>query len=84
MSWSGKSAWRAFVDLMRDVADSAAELGEAERVALTQHFDAALADLRRVRTRVVAGTAGTRRPGERSGGHNPQRQRSERKAALAK
>ena len=53
-----EDAWHTFADLMRDVADSAAELGEADRKALAGYVDAAIADLRKVRARVVAGAGG--------------------------
>jgi hypothetical protein len=54
-----RDAWHTFADLMRDLFDSAAELDEADRRALAAQVDAAVADLRRVRARVVAGSAGT-------------------------
>jgi hypothetical protein len=53
-----QDAWHTFADLMRDVADSAAELEEADRQSLAGQVDAALADLRRVRAKVAAGTGG--------------------------
>jgi hypothetical protein len=52
-------AWHTFADLMRDVFDSAAELGERDRLALAAQVDDAIADLRHVRARVVAGSGGT-------------------------
>lgn len=54
-----EDAWHTFADLMRDVFDSAAELDERDRLALAAQVDDAIADLRRVRARVVAGSAGT-------------------------
>jgi hypothetical protein len=54
-----QDAWHTFADLMRDVADNAAELGEADRAALAEQVDAAIADLRSVKARVVAGAGGS-------------------------
>jgi hypothetical protein len=51
-------AWHTFADLMRDVADSAAEMGDGDRDALAEQVDAAIADLRRMKARVVAGMGG--------------------------
>lgn len=51
-------AWHTFADLMRDVADSAAELDEADRTALVEQVASAVADLRRVGATVVAGIGG--------------------------
>ncbi|HEV7263309.1 MAG TPA: SOS response-associated peptidase family protein [Falsiroseomonas sp.] len=53
-----QDAWHSFADLMREVADSAAEFDEADRTALADQVDAAIADLRRLRAKVVAGTGG--------------------------
>jgi hypothetical protein len=53
-----QDAWHTFADLMRDVADCAAEMGDADRAALARSVDEAMADLRRVRARVVAGLGG--------------------------
>lgn len=52
-------AWHTFADLMRDVADSAADLPAVDRSALAAQLDAAIVDLRRVRARVVAGMGGS-------------------------
>jgi hypothetical protein len=43
---------------MRDVADSAADLDEADRSALAVQVDAAIAELRAAGARVVAGSGG--------------------------
>jgi negative regulator of sigma E activity len=51
-------AWHTFADLMRDVADCAAEMDDLDRAGLAAQLDAAIADLRRVRARVVAGMGG--------------------------
>ncbi len=53
-----QDAWHTFADLMRDVADCAAGMDEPDRAALAAQVDAALADLRRVRAKVLAGTGG--------------------------
>jgi hypothetical protein len=49
-----QQAWHRFADLMQDVAGS----DEAGRAALATQLDAAIAELRRVRARVVAGSGG--------------------------
>jgi hypothetical protein len=53
-----QDAWQTFADLMRDVADSAVEFDEADRTVLAAQVDAAIADLRKVKARVVAGMGG--------------------------
>ncbi|MGG5818739.1 hypothetical protein [Falsiroseomonas sp. HW251] len=53
-----QDAWHTFADLMQDVADTAAMLDADDRAALAKHLDGAIADLRRVGARVVAGSAG--------------------------
>jgi hypothetical protein len=50
-------AWHTFADLMRDVADCAAELGACDRVTLASAVDAAIADLQSRGARVLAGVA---------------------------
>jgi hypothetical protein len=51
-------AWHRFADLMQDVAGQAAGTDEAGCAVLEAQLDAAIAELRRVRARVVAGSAG--------------------------
>lgn len=53
-----QEAWHDFADLMRDVADSAADLDVEDRNALAMQVDASLADLRQAGARVIAGAAG--------------------------
>jgi proline dehydrogenase len=53
-----REAWHDFADLMRDVADSAAELGQEDLTALAGQVDSLIAALRGVGARVVAGAAG--------------------------
>jgi hypothetical protein len=53
-----QDAWHTFADLMRDVADCAAELGEDDRAVLAAQVDGAIAHLRRLRVRVIAGLGG--------------------------
>ena len=53
-----RDCWHQFADLMRDAADSAADLDVADRATLARSVDAAIADLKAVRARVLAGSAG--------------------------
>src|SRR5215207_929930 len=53
-----RDPWHAFADLIRDVADSAAGLEDADRAALALQLDAAIADLHAAGARVVAGSDG--------------------------
>jgi hypothetical protein len=50
-----REAWHEFADLMRDVADSAADLDEEDRAVLAEQPDRTIADLEAVGARVVAG-----------------------------
>ena len=50
-----REAWHEFADLMRDVADSAADLDAEDRAVLAEQLDRAIADLEAVGARVVAG-----------------------------
>lgn len=52
------AAWHAFADLMRDIAENAPTCGDAALAALADRVDATIADLGRVRARVVAGLGG--------------------------
>jgi DNA end-binding protein Ku len=51
-------AWHDFADLMRDVADSVADLDAADRGALGRQVDAAIAELHQAGARVIGGVAG--------------------------
>jgi hypothetical protein len=51
-----REAWHEFADLMRDVADSAADLDQEDRAVLAEQLDRAIADLEAAAARVVAGT----------------------------
>jgi hypothetical protein len=51
-----REAWQEFADLMRDVADSAADLDDEDRAVLAEQLDRAIADLEAATARVVAGT----------------------------
>jgi hypothetical protein len=53
-----QEAWHDFADLMRDVADSVADLDLADRDTLGQQVDGAIGALRNAGARVVAGAAG--------------------------
>jgi hypothetical protein len=53
-----QEAWHDFADLMRDVADSAADLDAADQDALSRQVDGAIAGLRHAGARVIAGAAG--------------------------
>jgi hypothetical protein len=53
-----QQAWHDFADLMRGVADSAADLDAADQDALSRQVDGAISELRATGARVVAGTAG--------------------------
>jgi len=50
-----EEAWHAFADLMRDVADNASELDENDRLVLARAVDDAVAELRALGVRVLAG-----------------------------
>jgi hypothetical protein len=50
--------WHHFADLMRDTADSAAELGNTDRVALAEQADEAIVELKHAGAKVLAGSAG--------------------------
>ena len=50
-----REAWHEFADLMRDVADSAADLDAEDRAVLAEQLDRAIADLEAAGARVVAG-----------------------------
>ena len=52
---ASREAWHDFADLMRDVADSAAELDDADRAVLARQVDRAIADLEATGARVIAG-----------------------------
>lgn len=53
-----REAWHDFADLMGDAIDSMPDLDEADRIALARTMQLAIAELRRVGARVVAGEAG--------------------------
>jgi hypothetical protein len=53
-----QEAWHDFADVMRDVADSAADLDAEDRRALAMQVDASLAGLHQAGGRVIAGAAG--------------------------
>ena len=52
---SAGEARHEFADLMRDVADSAADLAAEDRAVLAEQLDQAIADLETAGARVVAG-----------------------------
>jgi hypothetical protein len=53
-----REGWHHFADLMRDVADSAADLGAADRARLAEQVQAAIHDLQAAGARVLTGAAG--------------------------
>src|SRR5690349_18654011 len=53
-----EACWHHFADLMRDIADSAAELGEEDRGVLAKQADEAITELKQVGVKVLAGGAG--------------------------
>jgi hypothetical protein len=55
---SAEACWHHFADLMRDIADSAAELGEDDRAILARQADDAIAALRIAGAKVLASGAG--------------------------
>jgi hypothetical protein len=50
-----QAAWHAFADLMHDVTHNVPGLQEAGRTALERALDDVIAELRRLRVRVLAG-----------------------------
>jgi hypothetical protein len=53
-----QDAWHDFADLMRDTADSAADLDAADQGELGRQINGAIAELRHAGARVIAGAAG--------------------------
>jgi hypothetical protein len=53
-----REAWHDFADLMRDVTDSAGDLGPADLTALAEQLDGLINSLRKFGVKVIAAAAG--------------------------